>query len=133
MPPKQPPKTPSPEPKGKSYKLLVQENFYTREAADNLLLGCPQLRALLEDGLLDLHGQHNVDYPFRTKEEVRETAAHAFQQNVPFFGFKYAIPPRSNGAAVAFQDEWACVYHGPSNLNNVDKITRVGLRIIPHP
>jgi hypothetical protein len=76
----------------KSYKTLVDENFYTREAADNLVLGCPQLRRLLDDGFLRLgDGGINVNYPFRTPEDVRRETHHAFKANVPFFGFKCVL------------------------------------------
>jgi hypothetical protein len=115
----------------KNFKTLIEEGLYTREAADNLFFGVPELRALLEANLVSTSHSSNSDYHFRTIEEVRREKSHAFSGNVPPFGFKYAIPPVSGGKRVDFQQGWANVYHGPSKLAKILPIASEGLRCTP--
>jgi len=128
------PASPPPLPGLKGKKLTFREHIemghYTREAADNLFYGVPELRGLLDAGLISTAPGHpnNADYQFRTIAEVGAERSHAFAGNVPPFGFKYACTPKSNGAAVPFNDGWATTYHGPSRLCNVLGIASAGLR-----
>jgi hypothetical protein len=115
----------------KNFKTRIEENVYSREAADNLFFGVPELRGLLDVGLVSTSHGKNADYKFRTIQEVHAEKSHAFSGNVPPFGFKYAIPPMSSGARVDFQECWANVYHGPSKLGNILPVASTGLRCIP--
>jgi hypothetical protein len=128
--PASPPPLPGLKGKKLTFRQHIEQEHYTREAADNLFYGVPELRGLLDAGLISTAPghPHNADYQFRTIAEVGAERSHAFAGNVPPFGFKYACTPKSNGAAVPFNDGWATTYHGPSRLCNVLGIASAGLR-----
>ena len=113
-----------------TFRQHIDMGLYTREAADNLFYGLPELRSLLDAGLISTAPGHpnNADYQIRSIAEVGTERSHAFVGNVPPFGYKYACTPKSNGAAVPFNDGWATTYHGPSRLCNVLGIASAGLR-----
>ena len=80
-----------------TFSQHIDMGLYTREAADNLFYGLPELRSLLDAGLISTAPGHpnNADYQIRSIAEVGTERSHAFVGNVPPFGYKYACTPKS--------------------------------------
>ena len=112
--------------KSKSYKVLVEESGYCKEAAFAVLQVTNTQE--VEDKVVSFDNPHNAEYPFRTVAEVRSEHSFKFEKNVPQRGWKFAVGPVSwPGATIEFKNEWSNVYHGPCSRENLSSILRKGL------
>ena len=115
--------------------LRARTATYTRDAAENVLLGCPELRPLVDTGIISFVHPHNAVYPFRTTVEVIKEQAYSFDSNVPWAGYKFAYTPTTHrdgsGVHVPFNESGSVAYHGTGRVAAMVDVARNGLRPTP--